>query len=486
MFETLLPDFFAHPVPEEDFGLAGFEAAVAQGSPELIMALAMELLLRGDVARGVEYVDLLEQSGSGIQPDSMLGRAWYALRSLRHALMGETDAAIERAGTARATAARLDPDDSWVNQLAVPAANIHVWRRDYEAVERELRSLRNAGPHVKGIQVAGIRAIALAEAGHVDSAGTLVEKIAAEAARAGLDRHVMAFNYWRAQARVAIERREFDNAAQFAHTALTIAEGRRPGFEFLAHLDQAEILLAGGHFNAALSEIGIARAVLPSASPVLLSRIDELEALLLAAWGDLSGAAEAAAKLPGNAGAAVRTRIALVRSDAATALAELGPEPPAGASPHDRLMHLVLRAGIAVELQDATVDGLVQQLVDASGRYGFIHTVVASTTQVTSYLLERSAGLYQTPHLDRLLAAAIDTRANQAAAPARRPLIDPLTERELTVLRLLPTSLSAPQIASKLYVSLNTIKTHLRRIYMKLDAGSRTEAVRRAVELRLL
>ena len=54
------------------------------------------------------------------------------------------------------------------------------------------------------------------------------------------------------------------------------------------------------------------------------------------------------------------------------------------------------------------------------------------------------------------------------------------------MLRLLPTSLSAPQIASKLYVSLNTIKTHLRRIYMKLDAGSRTEAVRRAVELRLL
>ena len=134
-------------------------------------------------------------------------------------------------------------------------------------------------------------------------------------------------------------------------------------------------------------------------------------------------------------------------------------------------MHLVLRAGIAVELQDATAVGLVQQLVDASGRYGFIHTVVASTTQVTSYLLERSAGLYQTPHLDRLLAAAIDTRANQAAAPARRPLIDPLTERELTVLRLLPTSLSAPQIASKLYVSLNTIKTHLRRIYMKLDPG---------------
>jgi LuxR family maltose regulon positive regulatory protein len=61
--------------------------------------------------------------------------------------------------------------------------------------------------------------------------------------------------------------------------------------------------------------------------------------------------------------------------------------------------------------------------------------------------------------------------------------------RELTlklrVLKLLPTTRYA-QIAATLYISLNTVKTHLRSIYQKLGASSRSEAIERAVELRLL
>jgi LuxR family transcriptional regulator, maltose regulon positive regulatory protein len=63
---------------------------------------------------------------------------------------------------------------------------------------------------------------------------------------------------------------------------------------------------------------------------------------------------------------------------------------------------------------------------------------------------------------------------------------EPLTERELTVLRFLQSVLSNEEIASKLFVSVNTVKTHVRNIYQKLDVGRRREAVRRARELRLL
>jgi LuxR family maltose regulon positive regulatory protein len=61
-----------------------------------------------------------------------------------------------------------------------------------------------------------------------------------------------------------------------------------------------------------------------------------------------------------------------------------------------------------------------------------------------------------------------------------------LTERELAVLRLLPTSLSRREIADALYVSPNTVKTHAKGIYRKLDASSREDAVARARELGLL
>jgi LuxR family maltose regulon positive regulatory protein len=63
---------------------------------------------------------------------------------------------------------------------------------------------------------------------------------------------------------------------------------------------------------------------------------------------------------------------------------------------------------------------------------------------------------------------------------------DELTDRELGVLRLLATDLSRREIANALYVTQNTVKTHLKGIYRKLDATSREGAVARARDLGLL
>jgi LuxR family transcriptional regulator, maltose regulon positive regulatory protein len=71
--------------------------------------------------------------------------------------------------------------------------------------------------------------------------------------------------------------------------------------------------------------------------------------------------------------------------------------------------------------------------------------------------------------------------------PARSgALVDPLSDRELEVLRLLASELSGPEIARHLVVSLNTVRTHTKNVYSKLGVGSRREAVRRADELGLL
>ena len=87
-----------------------------------------------------------------------------------------------------------------------------------------------------------------------------------------------------------------------------------------------------------------------------------------------------------------------------------------------------------------------------------------------------------------LLSGILDVLAG-ASAKARgteAPLRDELSAAELRVVRFLPSNLKVPEIAAELFVSPNTVRTHLRHIYSKLDVHSRTEAVERARELGLL
>ena len=65
-------------------------------------------------------------------------------------------------------------------------------------------------------------------------------------------------------------------------------------------------------------------------------------------------------------------------------------------------------------------------------------------------------------------------------------IVEQLSEREREVLRLLSGMLSTAEIATEMYISVNTVKTHLRSIYRKLSAAHRGEAVRRARQLRLI
>jgi LuxR family maltose regulon positive regulatory protein len=73
-----------------------------------------------------------------------------------------------------------------------------------------------------------------------------------------------------------------------------------------------------------------------------------------------------------------------------------------------------------------------------------------------------------------------------APPPAGPPPLEPLSDSELQVLRYLPTNLSGPEIAGELYVSLNTVRTHMRHLYAKLGTHRRAEAVTRARALGLL
>jgi LuxR family maltose regulon positive regulatory protein len=78
--------------------------------------------------------------------------------------------------------------------------------------------------------------------------------------------------------------------------------------------------------------------------------------------------------------------------------------------------------------------------------------------------------------------AALLADVKRSAPPPAGPLwpSEPLTQSETRVLRYLPTHLGTPEIAAELFVSANTVKTHLQHLYRKLGAHSRGEAVQRA------
>jgi LuxR family maltose regulon positive regulatory protein len=101
-------------------------------------------------------------------------------------------------------------------------------------------------------------------------------------------------------------------------------------------------------------------------------------------------------------------------------------------------------------------------------------------------LLQRHAR-HRTAH-PALIAEILSLLAGQRPAPPAgpQPPLEPLSGSEFRVLRYLPTNLTAPEIASELFVSHNTIRTHMRHLYAKLGTHRRVETVTRARALGLL
>jgi LuxR family maltose regulon positive regulatory protein len=101
-----------------------------------------------------------------------------------------------------------------------------------------------------------------------------------------------------------------------------------------------------------------------------------------------------------------------------------------------------------------------------------------------AHLLEAAARRGIAPSYARRLLAALGEAEDRT--PVKGVLVEPLSERELDVLRLLRTDLDGPEIARELVVALSTVRTHTKSIYGKLGVNSRRAAVGRAEELGLV
>jgi LuxR family transcriptional regulator, maltose regulon positive regulatory protein len=268
---------------------------------------------------------------------------------------------------------------------------------------------------------------------------------------------------------------------------LSITEQRRPLFEFLALLDRAQIWAARGQVRDALATVEAARQTLTArASPALLARADEQEALLRLSLGDLRSPVKLASSLPAALRDLLLARVALAAGDHRGVQQHLRAAARGDLTPRQELVRQVLLASAAIDCGDPAAAKLVGGALHAARGQGFLNTVITTAPQVSGYVVEHAAEFRSDPFINQLVAAALELRGTQLGRAAYGHLLaEPLTAAEQRILALLPTS-TYLQIADTLYISRNTVKTHLRSIYQKLGVTSRMEALERAVDLRLL
>jgi LuxR family maltose regulon positive regulatory protein len=485
--DRVVTDFLRHPELPGALDLSMVAPSLLADAPDRLLAVAADLLMQGDTARGGQYLDLLERAQPSIPPKSRLAARFAAMRCFRNALTGQLNEAVAEAQTARAIQEQTQLSDEWNAAVPLILLRVYTCLEDFEAIDREANTalaIPALTEPAKLVMVPGALALAWFEQGHLAKAADAARAAEADARRLDFDRHFFAIDHLRALAGLALERRDLDTAEHLTEQALSIAERRRPIFEFLALLDRAGVSAARGQARDALATVEAARHVLAGTRSVLLARADELDARLHLSLGDLRSPAELASKLPPARRALLLARIALAAGDHQAAQEHLQSPSLGDLTSRRVLTRQLLLAAAAIERGDPMAASIVGGALQKARQMGFLNTVVTTAPQVTSYLIEHSTQLRADPFMEQLIVAALKVRTIEAGA-SHGTLAEPLTAAELRVLKLLPTS-TYLQIADVLYISHNTVKSHLRSIYQKLGATSRSEAIGRAVDLHLL
>ena len=122
----VVTEFLRDPALPPPLDLSTVDPALLADAPDRLLALAADLLLSGDMARGGEYVDLLERGQLPIEPESRLAARLAALRSVRHGLLGQMDEAVAAALAARAIQDRTSLSDEWVT-AALPMVLLRAY-----------------------------------------------------------------------------------------------------------------------------------------------------------------------------------------------------------------------------------------------------------------------------------------------------------------------------------------------------------------------
>ncbi|MER6531478.1 LuxR C-terminal-related transcriptional regulator [Streptomyces sp. NPDC001508] len=475
----------------DDLGSPFARMTAGTDSPARELVLAARELAGRDLGRGLARLrhaaELLDGDSTGHVADR-LGCALleaFAARLTGSPGRAERAAALARDLSRSVPADRLDRHPELLALLLAHVGSARLWAGH---VEEARAALAEAVTRPGGAATALPRQDALGHLALIDwlagrTAGAEQRALAAlrEADRYGLPGPARSAVGRLVLAAVAVERDELDAAQALLDEVAADADGAAdPVVTAVRALAAARLLLARGDPEAAVAACANhVTAVLPS--PWAEDHAALIASAARLADGDPHAAATAlepvARRLPDCAVAAARARLAT--GDSRAALGLLDALPAAGpVGPALTVRATLVRAEAADRAGDLPA---ARRLVARALREAYRERLRRPFRETGPWLRPLLA---TAPAHDWLAAGGGGAHDEPGRRPA--PVVEELSPRERDVLRRLAQLMSTEEIAADLYVSVNTVKTHLKSVYRKLSVNRRADAVRRARALRLL
>jgi LuxR family maltose regulon positive regulatory protein len=486
--------------------LAGFRSSARGVDDELAAVAAADELAYGSLDAAQRYLGLAER-GTASVPDSRRAQAQLLLGIVRLLVVrqrGDLPTVAEEVRRVEALAEAPDATHPALSEdlsaLALISLGItEVWIGRFPEAERHLKrgvalARRIGRPFLECTGLAHLAAVEMFRsyaraAEHSRQAIELAQRHGWASDPAVGTAYMVLGTMLTWQGRL-------DEAEPWVHRAeRTLTAEAQPATGHVVRYIRGLLELARGRDAEALAAFRAAEPLARrlDAPHYTVPRVRTLLVHVLVRLGDIEGAEQALAELGSQDREHGETRIAtavlrLAQGDPHAAVAALAPVIDGAPSvlPWIGVAHAFLLEAIARDVlgDEGAADRALERVLD----------LVEPDSALSLFLLHPVPGLLErharhgTAHA-ALIAEILSLLAGQAPAAPRagpQPLTEPLSDSEIRVLRYLPTNLTRPEIADGLYVSLNTVSTHMRNLYAKLGVHSRREAVGRARALGLL
>jgi LuxR family transcriptional regulator, maltose regulon positive regulatory protein len=484
--------------------LRSFPARTGKDSPALALAHAIADFDQLHLDQADAHLDVARAYAATTPPDRQcrLRMAISSLDLLSARLRGHFDGVYERVGALPSPHAGHSPADVALGSdlRTVALLNLGVteaWSLRLADSERHLREGADLAREIGRpyLEVACLAHLGFAATGHsLALARRHCQDAITLAARHGWDTEPVIAPAHATLAGILIWTGEFDHGEQCLDRArrATPSAGE-PGIQLLTHLICAILPAARGQHHEALTELLAAGQVqaLMAGQHALTSHVTAWTIATQARLGNVQQARAALAAVDDRLATAGEIRnaaatIHLAEHDPAGARRELEAVLDGSAPVNPYLTLIEAHLLDALAWRDLGDERAARAAVERALHLAEPDRLILPFAMTGAWELLAALPPQETAHA-ALVTDILDAIRGSAPGHATTPEpADQLSPTELRVLRYLPTNLTRPEIAGQLSVSLNTINTHMRRIYTKLGATDRSSAVQRGRELRLL
>ena len=458
--------------------LAKFGDAAAEANPGQLLEFVLPLASAGQrEAEG--WLTKVNRAHPSLPPglDALAHGTWAAY----YHNGGSADLALEHNRLARQAAdaaAGQGPLFPMLAQLPLQEAGAHLLAGDIPAAAAALRSgpAPLSAPIVDEFRSPVIQAWVAFLQGDLVSAAAALDRAGGAAAEHDAVAHGMGQIFANmAEAGIHLERREHEPAANLLAAARAGARiNGRPDIQGMVDTWIARLATAQGDRAGALASLAQARLALAAPDDKVRAQF-ALEEFRIAVALAPAEAGALIPRLPANtASRLLQARLHVARREWAKAGQILEAVQPG--TIRERVEWGVLQSLAAQAADLSRAHRYLRTALALASPHGYLATIIEQGPGIAALLRSLPAGAGLKPYVDEL-----SVRAEAAAASAKGPAVPPgglLSDRELEVLRLLASRLTTTEIAGALFVSPNTLKSHMKSIYRKLDVSSRAAAVR--------